>query len=134
MQLKEVMSPHVETIGPQDSLSAAGRRMLDHGIHHLVVVQHGLVTGLLTRDRLESRRDEGATRVDDAMLRNIVTAPPGMSVAAAAALMTPGHPQTGLPVVVGGRLVGIVTLSDLLSLVGKTGRHTGGGRERKEST
>lgn len=126
MQLKDVMSRRVEVIGPHDSLSTAEHRMLDHGIHHLVVVQHDQVLGLLTQGCLASRREEGAAKVEDAMLRNIITARPEMSVREAADRMTPGHVQTALPVMVGHRLVGIVTLSDLLSLVGKTRPHARG--------
>lgn len=123
MQLKEVMSRMVRVIGPHESLASAQRRMLEHGIHHLVVVHRDLILGLLTQDVLVSRKEEGATRVEDAMLRNIITATPEMTVREAADLMTPGHAQTALPVVLGKHLVGIVTLTDLLSLVGRTHRH-----------
>jgi len=33
------------------------------GIHHLVVVDHGVIVGLLTQDVLRNRKTEGATRV-----------------------------------------------------------------------
>ena len=39
-----------------------------------------------------------------------------MTVREAAALMSPGHTQTALPIVDGQRLAGIVTVSDLLNL------------------
>jgi CBS domain-containing protein len=125
MQLEEIMSPAVQVAGPHDSLAAAHRRMLEHGIHHLVVIQDGRVAGLLTQDLLARREEDGATRVEDAMLRNLVVASPEMTVREAADLMTPGHAQTALPVVRGHRLIGIVTVSDLLSLVGKARRHGG---------
>lgn len=123
MQLKEVMNRTVQVIGPHESLASAQRRMLQSGIHHLVVVHRDLIMGLLTQDVLVRRKEEGATRVEDAMLRNIITATPEMTVQQAADLMTPGHAQTALPVLLGQHMVGIVTLTDLLSLVGKTRRH-----------
>ena len=126
MQLNEVMSRTVQVIGPHESLASAQRRMRHSGIHHLVVVHRDLIMGLLTQDVLVRRREEGATKVEDAMLRNIITATPEMTVQQAADLMTPGHAQTAIPVVLGQHLVGIVTLSDLLSLVGKTRRHARG--------
>jgi CBS domain-containing protein len=62
---------------------------------------------------------EGATRVEDAMLRNIRLATADTTVREAAELMTPGCAQTALPIVRGGRLVGIVTVSDLLELAAR---------------
>lgn len=123
MQLKEIMNTTVQVIGPHDSLSSAARRMRLNGIHHLVVVHRDLVVGLLTQDLLLNRQEDGAERVEDAMLRNIITATPDMKVREAADLMTPGHAQTAVPVLSGQRLIGIVTVSDLLSLVGKRRRH-----------
>lgn len=123
MRLKAIMSTTVEVVGPHESLATAERRLRLQGIHHLVVVHHDIVVGLLTRDILMNRQAEGATKVEDAMLRNITVAAPEMTVREAANLMTPGHAQTAVPVVSGQRLIGIVTVSDLLSLVGKTRRH-----------
>ncbi len=119
MQLKEIMTMPVQVIGPSEALDAAERRMLHHGIHHLVVARRGRLLGLLTHDLLVSRRDDGAASVEDAMIRNVVVATPEMTVREAAELMALRHAQTALPVVRGRRLVGIVTVFDLLSLVGK---------------
>ena len=41
-----------------------------------------------------------------------------MTVREAAALMSPGHAQTALPIVRDQRLVGIVTVTGLLNLAG----------------
>jgi CBS domain-containing protein len=78
--------------------------------------------GLLTQDILKNRKGEGATKVEDAMLRNITLAAPEMTVREAAVLMTPGHAQTAVPVVSNQRLVGIVTVSDLLRLAASAHR------------
>jgi CBS domain-containing membrane protein len=123
MQLKEIMTMPVQVIGLHETLDAAERRMLHHGIHHLVVADRGRLAGLLTHDILVNRRDDGAASVEDAMIRNIVVATPEMTVREAADLMSRGHAQTALPVLRGRRLVGIVTVFDLLSLVGTTRRH-----------
>jgi CBS domain-containing protein len=126
MRLKSVMNTSVESIGPHASIATAERAMKRKGIHHLVVVRHGQVVGLLTVDVLRHRKAEGATRVEDAMLRNITFASTEMTVRQAAALMSPGHAQTALPIVQGQRLVGIVTVTDLLNLAGSVhqpGRH-----------
>ncbi len=116
MRLKTIMTTPVEVISPAASINTAERRLKLKGIHHLVVVEHGTVVGLVTPDTLKSRQEEGARKVGDAMIRNIVLAPPDMTVREAAELMMPGHTQTALPIVRDNRLVGIVSVSDLLEL------------------
>jgi len=126
MRLKNLMRAPVEVISPQALLTTAARRMRVNGIHHLVVVDHGAVVGLLTQDVLRNRKAEGATRVDDAMLRNITIATPGMTLCQVVDLIRPGHLQTAVPIVDSNRLVGIVTVSDLLELAARI-RHTPAG-------
>jgi CBS domain-containing protein len=123
MRLTAIMSTAVEVIGPHASLATAERRLRKSDIHHLVVVDHDVIIGLLTQDILRNRKADGATKVEDAMLRNITLATPEMTVREAADLMTPGHAQTAVPVVSNRRLVGIVTVSDLLSLAATARRH-----------
>jgi CBS domain-containing protein len=122
MRLKNLMRAPVEVISPHALLTTAARRLRVKGIHHLVVVDHGVIVGLLTQDVLRNRKAEGATRVEDAMLRNIAIAPPEMTLAEAVALIRPGHLQTAVPVVDNNRLVGIVTASDLLELAARIRR------------
>jgi acetoin utilization protein AcuB len=122
MRLKAVMTAPIGSISPCASISTAARRLRTNGIHHLVVIDHGKIVGLVTADTLTSRQAEGATRVENAMLRNITIATPEMTVREAADLMMPGHPQTAIPVVSKGRLIGIVTVSDLLRLAGRVQR------------
>ena len=116
MRLKSVINTSVEIIGPHALIAPAERRLKRRGIHHLVVVHRDKIVGLLTQDVLRNRRAEGATRVEDAVLRNITLASTDVTVREAAALMSPGHAQTALPIVRDQRLVGIVTVSDLLDL------------------
>jgi CBS domain-containing protein len=119
MQLKAIMTSPVEMISPRVSIRAAQRVLKVKGIHHLVVVDGEAIVGLVTADTLRDRQGEGATRVEDAMIRNITVLSPEMTVREAAAQMIPGHPQTAVPLVRRNRLVGIVTVSDLLDLAAK---------------
>ena len=116
MRVKNVMTAPVEVISPHALLTTAARRLRMKEIHHLVVVDHGVIVGLLTQDVLRNRKAEGATRVDDAMLRNIKIASPEMTLCEVVDVIRPGHLQTAVPVVDNNRLVGIVTVSDLLQL------------------
>ena len=116
MRLKSIMATPVETISPRASIRTAQRVLKLKRIHHLVVVDRGRIVGLVTTDTLTNRQAEGATRVVDAMTRNIIVLSAETTVREAAALMMPGHPQTAVPLVRNDRLVGIVTVSDLLNL------------------
>lgn len=116
MRLKSIMNTPVEVISPSASIATAQRVLKRKRIHHLVVVDHGRIVGLVTTETLNARQAEGATRVVDAMIRNIIVLTPETTVRDAAALLMPGHPQTAVPLVRNDRLVGIVTVSDLIKL------------------
>ena len=116
MQLREIMSTRVASACPEDNLEAAQERMRRIGIHHLVVVDRHKVVGVLTDCEATRRIDEGASTVETAMFMHVLTGTPDMTVADAAAMLR-GRPEGALPVLAGRRLVGIVTLSDLLDLL-----------------
>ena len=119
MRLDAIMTRPVEIISPRASIRTAQRLLTLKAIHHLVVVDRDTVVGLLTAETLKDRGAEGATRVGDAMLRNIIVLSPEMTVREAADLMMAERSQTAVPVVGNNRLVGIVTVSDLLELAAK---------------
>lgn len=121
MRLETIMQTPVETISPRASIKTAQRVLKFKRIHHLVVVDHGTIVGLATSETLKDRESEGATQVADAMIRNITVLSPQMRVGQAAGLMTAGHHQTAIPVVRNNRLIGIVTVSDLLELAARLG-------------
>ncbi len=61
--VSEVMTSTVETVGPDDDLSAAAQAMRDAGVRRLVVVDAGLVVGVLSHGALVQATDgEGAGR------------------------------------------------------------------------
>jgi acetoin utilization protein AcuB len=114
----------VKTIGAWEPAEVAFQRMTLHRIHHLVVLEGRRVVGVL------SERDLGGNRggplrtgrtVADLMARNVATASPATTVRQAANLLRGRHVGS-LPVLEDGRLVGIVTVSDLLELVGEVVR------------
>jgi len=118
MVLKDIMSTTVESIGSRATLARAHQRMQQHAIHHLVVMNRGQVVGILTTGELETRMADGVTRVEDAVLRRVAIGVPEMTVEHAARLMR-GRPDSALPVFEGKRLVGIVTISDLLDVLSR---------------
>ena len=116
MRLRDIMSEEVEIIQAGATIDEARERMRRQDIRNLVVVEDGSPVGVVSAQDL--RRAEGST-VRAAMSAQVVTATPEATVRQAANLMRGNHVSC-LPLLDRrGSLVGIVTVSDLLDLVGK---------------
>lgn len=114
MQMLHVMTKHPETIGPDDMLLKAKEIMDIGGFRRLTVVQDGQVIGILTeRDLREHGGYLKSTKVDVAMKTPVLTVDSHTSVEDAARMML-AKKIGGMPVVDAGKLVGIITTSDLL--------------------
>jgi acetoin utilization protein AcuB len=121
MRLAEIMSTEVRTISSAASAEVALETMARHGIHHLVVLEPNKVIGVLSHRDLGPRLGPGPRQgltVGDLMARPGVTARPDTSVRDAANLLR-GRGIGCLPVIERGKLVGIVTTTDLLELIGR---------------
>ena len=139
MLLKDIMSKEVESVLSSEALARARERMEQRGIHHLVVVNHGRVVGVVSAADIEVRLAEGVARVEDAMSRRVTVAGPETTVEEAARLMR-RQSHGALPVLAGQRLVGIVTISDLLDVLGRRrghvlrSSHRAGGKSQRGRT
>jgi CBS domain-containing membrane protein len=125
--VRELMSTVVETLSVGDNLAVARRQLERGNIRHLPVVdadEH--VIGLLTHRRIleawvshghpnEERVKNVAKDVPVEMLmeKNVRTISPDAPASEAAALLE-GHKVGCLPVVEGGKLVGIITEADFV--------------------
>jgi acetoin utilization protein AcuB len=115
------MTTHVEAIPPAMSAEAAWNLMQQKKIHHLVVTDHGEVRGVLSDRDLGGRRGtaiRAGAAAADLMTDAVVVAAPDTTVKRVANLMR-GHTIGCVPIMDGRRLVGIVTVSDLLELLGR---------------
>ncbi|MDX1546341.1 MAG: CBS and ACT domain-containing protein [Rhodothermales bacterium] len=134
MLLEEIMQRPVWTIAPAARLDEAYRLMRRHNVRHLPVVEGERLVGIVTdRDvraltRPGSGVFGGGTPVHRAMTPDPITAGPRDPVEEAARLMR--RRKVGcLPVLDGGRLAGIVTVTDLLdALAHLTGLEKPGSR------
>ena len=121
MRVQDVMTERVRTVGPSAGAEEAWNLMRLHGIHHLVVTEANQVVGVLS-DRDAGSRRGGAIRINravaDLMTVPALTVEPTTTVRQAANLMR-GRSIGCLVVVKSGRVAGIVTVSDLLDLVGR---------------
>ncbi|HEY9157133.1 CBS domain-containing protein [Candidatus Binatus sp.] len=114
MQIVNLMTSSPIVINPDDTLANAKAVMDDGRFRRLPVVEDGRLVGILTeRDIREHRGYLGSTRVNAAMRTELITVAPHSTVEDAARLMLK-HKIGGLPIVADGKLVGIVTTSDLL--------------------
>jgi acetoin utilization protein AcuB len=118
MRIKDVMTTKVEQISPSDTPERAATLMRARGVHQLVVVESGSVKGIITAHQLAEQPAGTQLPVGELMTRPVATASPELTMRQAANLMR-GSAVAALPVLDGGRLVGIVTVSDLLELIGR---------------
>jgi len=114
---------NVVTVGPRDTIREALKRLAQHNIGALVVVDgQGGLTGIVSeRDivralaRTEPARTEAILTepIDAIMTRNVIIGTPQDDLVAAGTTMTERHIRH-LPVMEGGRLVGIISIGDIV--------------------
>lgn len=124
MFVKEIMTTDVKTIRPEDSIKILAEAMVDNKIGALVVVEgSGGVVGIATeRDIIEDiillGKNPEEIKVQDIMTKNIIAIDPNTTLEEAAEVMVK-HKIKKLPVIDRGRLVGIVTATDLIAYENK---------------
>ena len=119
MMVREWMTSPAIGVSPTMEAAAAIERMAELKFRRLPVEQNGNLVGIVTRGDLEANlgwdrmlwRRLGR-RVEDAMTPNPFTVAPEDRLEKAVELMLQ-HRIGGIPVVENGRLVGIVTESDV---------------------
>jgi acetoin utilization protein AcuB len=114
MLVRHRMTANPATISPQETLATAREKMTAGKFHRLPVIQDGTLVGILSdRDILRFVGDEERTRVDGAMTETPLTISPATPIEEAVRLMR-AHQISGLPVVESGKVIGVITTSDIL--------------------
>lgn len=140
MKVADIMTTPVLSVGPSTSIGDAARLMLAHHISGLPVVDaNGALVGVVTEGDFLERSEIGTEkrqsswlnfflsagkaadnyvhshgrRVEDVMTRDVLTTPSSAALETVVEAMGRRHIKR-LPVVDGGKLVGIVSRSDLL--------------------
>jgi len=117
-RVADIMTRHVETVGPSATVQEAAERMKAENIGSLPVCLDSRLLGTITDRDITIRvtaegRDSRSTLVREAMTRDLVTVRPQQEVADAEQLMH-DHQVRRLPVVeADGRLVGYVTTATI---------------------
>jgi len=126
MFVKYWMKSDPITISPDTLVIDAKKIMVNKKIRRLPVLQGGKLAGIVTLANLREAQPSQATSlsihelnyllakmtVSEIMTRNVVTCPPEMTMEKAAVLGTK-HGVGALPVVENGKLIGIITESDI---------------------
>jgi CBS domain-containing protein len=119
MQVRNLMKQPVVTVGADQSVRQAARRMQEHVIGSVVVTDGDRLAGILTeRDVLHAvatDRDLDQTPVGDLMTTELVTAGPNWDVVVAASVMTSNRIRH-LVVKNNEQLLGVLSLRDVLSV------------------
>ena len=127
LRVRDCMSVNPVTVGPKDSLQKVVELLRRRDIRSLPVVENGRLIGIVTdrdvrqvapayplfRDEDEIRRYTERLTVTAAMTADPITIGPDVSLVEAAKLLGT-YRITSLPVVDGGRLIGILTVTDIL--------------------
>jgi CBS domain-containing protein len=116
-KISDVMTRNPVTMQGGSTLTEAATAMKEQDIGDVIVMDDGSISGILTdRDlvvrAIAEKRDAAATVVADVCSSDVVTVAPGDDVGAAIQLMRE-HSIRRVPVVDGGKPVGIVSLGDL---------------------
>jgi acetoin utilization protein AcuB len=140
MLIRDVMQSNVVTVAVDIPLSTAAGLMSRHRIRHLPVVAGDRLLGIISdrdlkasaaslaadRRRMIPNGPEPSLTAGDLLRPGTVTVGPTAPVEHAASVMAE-HRIGSLPVVADGRLVGLVTATDLLAYFGRGSRACDGG-------
>jgi acetoin utilization protein AcuB len=127
MKIKDLMTQHVIAVDPSLAIPEAQKRMKEGGFRRLPVLENGELVGIVTDRDIREAMPSDATSlsiweinylipkilVKEVMTKNPITVSQDSSVERAARLMLE-HKIGGLPVMSGGSLVGMISVTDVL--------------------
>lgn len=126
MYVRQFMTKEVISVSPNDNIADTMALMRDKKISRLPVVEHNALVGLVTDGDLREVSPSPATTlsifelnylvaktpIKEVAIKKVITCAPDTLIEDAALLMRDNE-IGGLPVVEGGKLVGIITESDI---------------------
>ncbi len=120
MFLKEIMQKRIVTLSPEATVREAAKKMKDYRVGYLLVTNGESLKGCVTdRDLvlwLAGGKNPDEVRVESIMQSNVVTAEPETDVYEASKIMARKKIRR-LPIVEDGKLRGLVSISDIASIV-----------------
>ena len=140
----DIMSRNVKSVQRGTPLLDAVKEMHLHNIGALVITEQGRPVGIFSERDLLKRvvatgLDPRGATVDQAMTGKLISVPPDESFASLCEKMHVGNFRH-LPVIDGEKLMGMVSVRDVLSVVAReglgivpTGRGSRGGKKKKSA-
>jgi CBS domain-containing protein len=125
VDLSEIMATSFASVTPETTVGDAARRMLEIDTGAAVVLEGDELAGVISeRDLLRGIRDGASAdeTVADRMTRHVMTAAPTTGLPEAMALMVDGHFRH-LPIVDSGRVIGMISMRDLMAWASLRLRH-----------
>lgn len=117
--VKDVMNKQVVVAKPEATAKEAARVMSENHIGSLVILKDEKIVGIVTesdmiREIIAEGKDATNTRLDDMMTKDVKTVDAETGLDDAADMMVENGIKR-LPVMRGGKLVGIISATDLIS-------------------
>ncbi len=127
----DAMTTHPILISPESSISECAKVMSEEKVGSLVVQKSGKIAGIITdtdivRKVIALGMDPKRMTAEDAMVKNVVTITPERDLYDAIVKMNEVSIRQ-LPVVDGGKILGLLTLKDVLKI--EPARDKGGGEK-----
>ena len=119
MRISDIMTEAAVTDRPGDDLEQAARKMWKQQTGSLLVLEGDELLGIVTERDILKAVANGVpmdTPISEVMSKDLLTTYPGMSLREAASIMTEKWIRH-LPVLDGGKLVGIVSQRDLAGVL-----------------
>ncbi len=118
LQVKDVMSRDVITIGPNATVSSAAKIMAENSISCIIVLDNDDVVGILTetdflKKTVAKKKGFDESRVAGVMSFPVESVSPDFSILEASRITTEKHIKR-LPIIKDGQLMGVVTQTDLI--------------------
>ena len=115
VQISDLMSFPVETVAPDAPMSDVAKMLRSKGYSGVPVVEDGRLVGMISRRDFQKLRKNKqlASPIKAFMKRDVMTIEPGKSPLQAARILV-RHDIGRLPVVQDGKVIGIVTRSDVM--------------------
>jgi CBS domain-containing protein len=116
--VRDIMARNVKTVRTDDNVLSAVSKMNKFHIGSVIVTNNGRPVGIITERNILQRivepgLDPSMVRAKDIMSSPLVTIDPNAAVEEAAKIMASKHIKK-LPVVEGGKVVGIISTSDIV--------------------
>jgi CBS domain-containing protein len=131
MELADLMNTNVLAVPPDTTLAEAAHRMVDHDTGAACVIDGDELVGVISeRDllRVLAQGYDADLTVRDRMVQHVLTASSKTSLPEAMAIMVDGHFRH-LPIVDHGRVIGMVSMRDLMAWAALRLRHGTGDHE-----